>query len=383
MNMDTKNYLKFNLKAPFALAAFTVLLGACKKDKQERILEREVVGTKGIYVLNEGAIGGNNSTISYYDVEKKTTIKDYYKEVNGTSLGETANDLKIYGSKMYCVVTGSKAGKNSFVDVMNANTGKTIKRIPFNSNTEGFEPRNIVFYKDKAYVSRYDGKISRIDTANLTIDANELQLKNGANNAEGLEGLAVTNGKLYVAGSDHYLQANSLDDKIIVVDLATFTKIKDITVNHNPQKLAVSTAGDVFVASWGNYGNIIPALQKISSTTDAVTATYNHNVGPLAISNNQAYLVTDWNSKIISFDILTGTAGAPFVKDGTVVKTAYGITINPFDQSVVITDANNYGTTGNAFVFDKEGKIKYSFETGASPQAAAFVYSYGYIVKTP
>lgn len=381
--MDTKNYLKFNLKALFALAAFTVLLGACKKDKQERILEREVVGTKGIYVLNEGAIGGNNSTISYYDVEKKTTIKDYYKEVNGTSLGETANDLKIYGSKMYCVVTGSKAGRDSFVDVMNANTGKTIKRIPFNSNTEGFEPRNIVFYKDKAYVSRYDGKISRIDTANLTIDATELQLKNGANNAEGLEGLAVANGKLYVAGSDHYLQVNSLDDKIVVVDLATFAKIKDIPVNHNPQKLAVSSAGDVFVASWGNYGNIMPALQKISSTTDAVTATYNQNVGPLAISNNQAYLVTDWNSKIISFDILTGTAGAPFVEDGTVVKTAYGITINPFDQSVVITDANNYGTTGNAFVFDKEGKIKYSFETGASPQAAAFVYSYGYTVKTP
>lgn len=383
--MNMKNNIKLNVPPFFTISTLifaSTILTSCKKDnEQEQILERETVGTKGIYLLNEGTMTSSGS-ISYYDVDKKTTVKDYYKQINGRELGKVANDLKVYGSKMYCVITGSKAGKDSFVDVMNVNTGKTIKRISFNSETEGFEPRNIVFYQNKAYVSRYDGKISRIDTSSLNIDAAELQLKNGAANAAGLEGLAVANGKLYVSGSDHYLYDNSLNDKIVVIDLATFTKTKEVTVNYNPQKIAVTATGDLLVTSSGNYSNILPALQKISTITDAVTATYNHNVGPLTISANQIYLITDWNTNIISFDATTGTAGSSFVKDGTAIATAYGITINPFDQSVVISDANNYGATGKAFVFDKDGKIKYSFETGANPQTAAFVYTYRYVYKT-
>lgn len=359
-----------------ALTATVTLLSACKKDtEREQILGKE---TAGIYVLAEGTMGKNNSAISYYDVETKTVIKNYYKQVNGKDLGESATDLKAYGSKLYCVVSGVQGEAKSFVDVMDLNTGKTIKRISFNSATEGYLPRAIAFHAGKAYVSRYDGKISRIDTASLTIDA-DLQLKNGAKNAEALEGLVAANGNLYVAGSDFYLYANSLKDKVVVIDLSTFTKTKEITVNHNPQKLAVNMAGDVFVATSGNYSTIQPVLQKISKSTNEITGTYNINVGPMAMVGNEAYLSTDWGTGLISFNTTAGTAGGNVIKDATAVTNVYGITVNPYDQSVVIADAMAFGSAnGKAMVLGQDGKVKYSFETAATPQHAAFRTKYVY-----
>ncbi len=373
-----KDYFK---NALVVTLATVTLFSACKKtNEREVILEREIAGTKGVYVLCEGGMGGDAGVISYYDVEKKTTIKDYYKQVNGKALGETANDLQAYGSKMYCVISGKQGSAESFIDVMSVSTGKTIKRIPFNTTNDGYLPRNITFYKNKAYVTRLDGKISRIDTASLDVDA-ELQLKNGVDNIAGLEGLAVANGKLYVAGSDHYLYANSLKNKVVVIDLNTFTQTKDITVNHNPQKIAVTATGDLFVTSWGNYSNIQPALQKISSVTDLVTQTESStDIGAITIVNNKAFVAKDIYTapSIKMLNIATGKIGNDFVSDGTAISLAYGLTINPFDNSVVVSDSG----TSKAFVFSQDGKIKYSFATGSFPQVAVFNYSYKYLYKT-
>lgn len=371
-----------NMKIKYGALALTIaaaLLSSCKKDNEkEQILVKE---TEGVYILCEGSSGSNNSMITYYDIEKQTTVNDYYKQINGKDLGETAVDLKVYGSKMYCVVSGIQGSAKSFVDVMDVKTGKTIKRISFNTTDDGYLPRYIAFYKNKAYVSRYDGKISRIDTSSLSIDS-ELQLKNGDNNAAALEGLAVANGKLYVAGSAHYLYANSLNDKVVVVDLTTFAQTKDITVNYNPQKIGVTESGDLFVTSWGNYADIKPALQKISSSTDAVTQTEsNTDLGEITVVGNQAWVTKDvWSTPSIkALDIATGKIGADLITDGTSIVNPYGLTVDALNQNVVVADALSYGSsTGKAFVFGKDGKLKYSFETGPTPQHAAFKYRYVY-----
>ncbi len=359
------------------LSLSAIFFSSCKKDKTEPQFLGEITDTKGIYILNEGNMGGGNSTITYYDITTGNTITDYYKQVNGTNLGESANDLKQYGSKMYCVVSGKQSEKSSFVDVIDIATGKSLKRIPFNGETGGYMPRYITFYKNKAYVSRYDGVVSRIDTTSLTVDGN-LQLKNGDINAEALEGLAVANGKLYVAGSSHYLYENSLEDKVVVVDLTTFTETKRISVSDNPAKIVAAENGDLLVTSLGIYLESEPALTKISSTTDAVTKIYDHNVGPLAVYRNQAYLIMDWNSWVFPFDIITGTLGSTsFIKDNSQLSLLYGITVNNFDQSVVIADAISYSSTeGKVYVFDKDGKVKYNFKSAQGPQSAVFNYTY-------
>ncbi len=378
-NMNTMNYLK---RTAFGISALAILFSGCKKNNEREILlTQEVTGTKGIYILNEGAYNaaGANSSISYYDIAKKSVVKDFYNQVNGKALGKNANDLQQYGSKMYCVVTGPNDKAESFVDVMDVNTGKTIKRIAFNGTAAGYYPRYITFYKNKAYVSRYDGKISRIDTASLNIDA-ELQLKNGADNAEALEGVAVANGKLYVAGSAGYNYPKSLNDKVIVVDLNTFATVKQITVNYNPAKIVATEKGDLYVISFGNYVNINPAMQRISSTTDAVTQTEDYNLQTIAIQKDQAWAAKDiyGTPSIKSLNLTTGKLGADLITDGTTVDSPYGLTINPFDNSVVVAKSD----VSKSAVYSKEGKKLYEFETNSFPKNAAFAYTYKYVYKS-
>ncbi|WP_113661170.1 DUF5074 domain-containing protein [Pedobacter nanyangensis] len=377
--MNTINKLK---RTALGISVLAALLTGCKKDNEREILlTQEITGTKGIYILNEGTYSatGANSSISYYDVAKKTVVKDYYNQVNGKALGKNANDLKQYGSKLYCVVTGPDDKAESFVDVMDVNTGKTIKRIAFNGTTTGYYPRFITFYKNKAYVSRYDGKISRIDTTSLNIDA-ELQLKNGADNAEALEGVAVANGKLYVAGSNNFQYPKSLNDKVVVIDLNTFAKVKEITVHYNPSKIVATEKGDLYVTSLGIYQVLNPAMQKISSATDAVTQTEDYNLETIAIQKDQAWVAKDiyGTPSIKLLNLTTGKLGADLITDGSSVDTPYGLTINPFDNSVVVAKSD----VSKAAVYGKEGKKLYEFETNSFPKNAAFAYTYKYVYKS-
>ncbi len=386
-NMNTMNYLK---RTALGISVLTVLFTGCKKNNEREILlTQEITGVKGIYILNEGTMGAGNSTISYYDVAKKTVVNDFYKQANGSDkkLGETANDLKVYGSKMYCAILGDQTAGGSFVEIMDVNTGKTLKRIAFGTATNGYMPRSIAFHKNKAYISRVDGKISRIDTASLNVEA-ELQLKNGTDDAAGLDGSAVVGDKLYIAGSDYYGRPTSYKNKVIVVNLNTFTKVKEITVNNNPNRLVANDKGELFVTTAGVYGGAPSALQKINTSTDEVSSTENTtDLGSITFYKDQAWTVINAYSagtaSAKSINVATGKIGNNLITDGTVVSLPYGLTVNPYDQSIVVSDAIGFGTAkGKAFVFSKEGKKLHEFETGTGPQAAAFVYTYKYVYKS-
>jgi hypothetical protein len=366
-------YKKINL---ITLAIAVVFISSCKKDRIEEVEKKQLItGTNGVYMLCEGLMGGNNSAISYYDIATKSTVADYYKQVNGISLGETANDLEQYGSKMYCVIAGIQGTKQSFLDIIDIKTCRSLKRISFNSATDGYMPRFVAFYKDKAYVSRYDGKVSRIDTATMAIDG-EIML------SEGLEQLAVANGKLYVCNSSHPYYQNGAKNKVSVIDLSTFTKTKDITVNNNPVRIQAADNGDLFVITWNDYIiNNNPSLDRISSVSDTKTGSYNYDLGTIAINGSSAYVAKDVysNPDIKALNTTSGALGTSLITDGQAINTIYGLTVNPFSKEVIVADANNYSSSqGFAYCVGTDGKVKFSFETAGLPQHAVFNYNYKY-----
>jgi len=77
-----------------------------------------------LYILSEGLFNMNNSTLASYDLNSKTLISDFFLSVNKRGLGDTANDMGIYGSKMYVVVNVS-----SQIEVLDVNTGKSLAKI--------------------------------------------------------------------------------------------------------------------------------------------------------------------------------------------------------------------------------------------------------------
>lgn len=355
----------------YVFAGAVLALASCKKDRLPAV-DPQPTGTKGVYVLAEGAFSaGGHSSITYYSIATGVTEKDYFKKQNGTELGLFANDLKQYGSKMYCVITGSsKANKDSYVEVINIATGKSLKRIPFFDASGGFMPRYVAFYKDKAYVSAYDGYITKIDTASMSIES---RIKAGG----AMEQMAVVNGKLYVTNSSRS-DYSIINNTVSVVDLNTFTKSKEITVSENPIKISATSAGDLFVASGSIWGtSVAAAFDKLSSVTDTkissspseVQLVYTYGSKGLVIAGSYPYMVSAFNTS-------TGAIGSAFVTDGTVIALPYDVTVNPLSGDVYVTDATDYTGDGRTFCFGADGKKKFDFATGTVPRNPVFNYSY-------
>ena len=366
--------MKLNITLKSISLATVLMAGfsSCKKDKMPDIVPGPV-STLGVYVLNEGYYsatpGTNNSSISYYDIAAKTVEKDYFKTQNSTSLGTNANDLQQYGSKLYCVIAGTtKAAKDSYLEVMSLLTGKSIKRIPLSDATEGFLPRYVVFNKNKAYVSSYDGKITKIDTASLAVESRVLV--GGA-----LEQMAIVSNKLYVVNSAHFQYGTADNASVSVVDLNTFSKSKSIPVGFNPTNISATNTGDLFVITKGNYADLKPTVDKISSVTDTKVASNDKtSLEFLAVNGAKAYAISgSWPTYTLKqFNVNTNELGLDFIKDNTKIGTPYGLTVNSLSQDVFFGDSD----ASQFFCFGADGIKKFSFDTGLMPKLAAFRYGY-------
>lgn len=314
----------------------------------------------GMYILNEGLFQMNNSTLSYYDFTTGKLTENIFLDVNHRGLGDVGNDMKRYGSKLYIVVNNS-----NIVEVVDVKTVQSLKTI----NLSGKQPRQVAFLDDKAYISCFDGDVVRIDTASLEVEAS---VHTGPNP----DGICACNGKLYVCNSGGLSYPN-YGNTVSVVDPATFTVVKDITVAVNPTRVKGYSDRYVYVVSNGNYGDVPYTFQKIDCQTDEIVKNYNLEVLNFDVHQNMAYVYSYNYSTMTSWikvlDLETDEiVKEQFISDGTQLKTPYGIKVNPLNGDVYITDAGTFTTNGDVYCFDKDGKKKFSFEAGLNPSAMAF-----------
>ncbi len=344
-----------------------LLMNACKKDDVV-IPVTPVVSTAGVYALSEGTFSSNNTRLAYYDFATGTVSGNIYNTANSADLGDTGNDMIIYGSKLYIVMNVT-----SNVTVLNSENAKLIKKIDFKNGTINKEPRYAVAANGKVYVSAYDGSVSVIDTTTLTITKN---ITVGSNP----EGLAIYGKYLYVANSGGLNFPAPPDSTVSVIDLTTETEIKKVTVGPNPINVAANSTGDIYVGNYGVFGSINPQIYVISGATNTfktkldTSLQYSH----VRIYNDVAYLYNTYGGtgtcKLL--DTKTNTIlRNEFIIDGTVVTNPYGINIDDTNGDVYITDSKDFSSSGAVFCFDKTGKKKFSFSTtpGISPNTIAFI----------
>lgn len=349
-----------NLKLNLGLiAAIALVLTSCHKDK--KVPPRVQPVTTGLYVLNQGLFNDNNSTLTYYSYSTKQPSTDFFNAVNGRGLGDTGNDIEIYGGKMYVVVNIS-----STIEVINPFTGKSIKQIKMvDANAVGREPRNIAFYKGNAYVTSYDGTVAVIDTSTLSIN----KYINVGNDPEQL---AVANGKIYVANSGG-LNFPNYDKTVSVIDATTNTLIKTLTVVVNPQDVTSDANGHVYVLSAGDYGSTPSSLAIIDANNDSIISQTNFDATLFTVVGSNAYFITS-AGKIGIYNITTQSVSkANFISDGTAIKVPYAINADPTTGEVFVSDAVDYTSNGKLYVFDENGKLEYSFATGINPGRIALL----------
>ena len=329
-------------------------------------------GTAEFYVLSEGLFNQNNSSLARFSFGKQQMVRNYFKTINRRGLGDTANDMAIYGNKIYIVVNVS-----STVEVLDFQTGQSLKQIPMLAeNGSSRQPRQITFHEKKAYVCSYDGTVARIDTTSLAVEAITSVGRNP-------DGICVQNNKLYISNSGglDYSAGLGVDNTVSVVNIATFKEEKKITVGPNPGKILPGPEQTVYVATrgekveTGDYHFV-----KIDCRTDEVARIYDEKAlsFTIDIEGEMAYLYnynySTQSSSIKMFNLKTEeTLRENFITDGTRINTPYGISINPYSGNIYLTDAGDYTTLGHLLCFNQQGQLLFRLnQIGLNPNSIVF-----------
>lgn len=338
------------------------VFASCKKTDNVTTTPPKV--TTGVYSLNQGNYGSNNSTLTYYDFGTGVSTTDYYKNVNGFGLGDTGSDFIIYGGKMYIVMNVS-----GNVAVTDALTAKFIDTISFIQAGVNKGPENIIGFGSNVFVSATDGTVSVIDTSTLAISKS---IAVGENPAQ----MAIYGSNLYVSNTGAF--STVYDSTVSVINLSTLTETTKITVGKNPGSIAADNSGNIYVACTGDYVLVLPSLIKVNTSTNAVINAADTAVGIVRYYNNNLYVTGGYlgspNVRVLSTTDFSAVK-TNFISDGTTVITPYGLDIDNATGDVYIGDAKDYTSSGTVFCFDKNGNKKFSFSTTptASPIKAVLI----------
>lgn len=276
---------------------------------------------KGTFVLNEGNMTTENGSLTYITPEGYV-IADAYKAVNGTELGNVAQDMAFCNGKIYVIAqngdlnaVGTKFENDGMLVVMDA---KTLKKEAALSKTELADldwPTHIAVLDDQHIYIRDNAMVRRLDLTTKT-----LHPVSGTDNAPKSQ-FVVTNGKVYTykAGSISGLLEISADNDAAKSILFPFKLTYQI---NSVLGMKAADNGEFWVMGFG-FGKTF--IGKFDPTTKKMT------------------------QKLIGVKPFVGASGVTFANKGNKLYYADGTTIYclNFDAAEgeeaesVVTDLNN------------------------------------------
>jgi len=339
------------------------LISACKKPTVE---QEEIPAhiTSAFLVLNEGLFQHNNSTLTYFNSQSYQKHDNLFEAKNNWGMGDTGNDLGIYGSKIYIVMNNSHV-----IHVLNRQTGKIIEQIALAENGIGASPRYLTFHNGKVYVSAFNNHLYKIDTTSLQIES---KIELGTNPDQ----MCLVENELWVSNSGGLTTAG--DSTISVVDLASFTETQKIIVGRNPGALVSDGMGSVFVVTRGNYTNIPSKLVQLNAVTKSVVQIEARPISSLRFWNNQLFaLGYHYAGSISSIHVLNTNDFSEM--SGNLIahldaQTLYGFEkLTILGQDVlVLLDAKQFIHQGNVLVCDMNFNVLFEFKVGLNPTKIVF-----------
>lgn len=315
-------------------------------------------GSTTAWLLNEGVWGMNNAELSLVDLDDIDITNDYFTAQNGRGLGDVAQDMVLYGGKMYITVYQSNS-----LEVINPNTGKSLKHVSLGQKG----PRYIACHNGKIYISCYDKSVIRLDTTFVEIES--------TCPLSGMqpEQLCICGNNLYVCNSWQHTSdgGSEYDSTLSVIDLSTFTESQRITVGCNPQRIKAIDNNHLVVACNGDYA-AQPAQTFILNTTDNSQQLLDVALTNFDVCNGNIYgyattYDVSWNTQTSFYKVSITGQKTPFLEGSeSLLSNAYGITIHPTDGRIFVCNSP-YGQNGDLYCFNKESQLMWKLEAGNLP----------------
>lgn len=349
------------MKNIYLILGLMLLVLGCKKPPPEEEPLPEGYAN-GIIVVNEGLYQQNNASISFYSNENETVQQQAFMTVNGRGLGDTANDLVAFtqsGSPYFCVAVDV----SSQLEIIHSKTLKSVGQVSLIENGVAKEPRRVVTTNGKIYACNFDGTVSVINISTLYI-SRTIQV------GENPDGLAVSNGKIYVSNSGG-LNAPNYDSTITVIDVNTDSVIKTIDARINCTASIAGQNNDVYVISNGDYGAISKAMLRIDTNADSVTNEYSVNITSWAKQNEWLYYYDADLNGVYRFDMNNQFFENAQIIDGSNFTTPYTMAIN--NDRIYLADANGYVNSSTVRVYNMSGTFIHEFTAGLN--ATGFLFN--------
>lgn len=321
------------------------------------------------YILNSGKMGSNNGTLDKYDPSAKELLPKVFSAINGRGLGDTANDMLVYGGKMYIAVSNSNT-----IEITDLN-GKSLKTIsPKDESAQPQSPRYLAAYQGTVYVTLFDGHLASVDTTSMEITR---QVKVGPNPYQ----VRAVGGKLYVANSGGYNPVQ--DSTLSVVDPISFQEEKKIVVGLNPTTVGVDTDGELYVLCMGNFSDVKASVRRVNPEEGTSTEVYSNDNLAMTLCGDKLYVISsqndaNWqpiNTKFLLYDAKADRELKDnFITDGTSVQKSYSISVEPSSGKIYI-GTSDYTNTGDMYIFSPEGKkVDQLAVSGINPMGAYFPF---------
>lgn len=342
------------------IGLLVVALWSCEKEEAQN--DTPVHHPKAL-VLNEGNMGSNNASLSAIDIDNGVIDNGWFQNANNRKLGDQAQDILVYGSKVYVTVTESNT-----LEVIDPATGAATQK-----SMGTLKPRNIAAHDGKLYITCYNPPcVVCIDTATLSIQSTCLLSDYRP------EGIAIAQDKAFVAGAYHKNNYNLLDNRVYVINLSTFDTLPSIVAGSNNNRIEKFDNNTILV-SHGNGTSASPNGSFIVNTVTMAVTTVDCGFTKMAA----------YNGKIYGFDAPYG--GAPTFTvvnaDGTTEdfpfqpalegleqsENPYGIQINPANGDIYITTDGAYRVPGDVHCFRPDGTLRWKLEAGMFPSKVVFL----------
>jgi DNA-binding beta-propeller fold protein YncE len=380
-----------------------LMLTACRNDVMVVPMEDINTGGKavkseivGMYLLNEGNMGSNKSTLDYLDLSASDStvhyLRNIYSERNPSavmSLGDVGNDCQIYGSRLWLVINCSNK-----VEVARAEDAVRIGKVDIPNC------RYVAFKDGYAYVSSYVGSVygdrsqesgvSRSPLGSIyKVDTLTLQKTDSCAVGYQPEEVAIIGDQLFVANSGGYqgMTGQGYESTVSVVDLKTMQETDRIEVAPNLHRLRADRYGQLWVTARGNYmdeSSTIYWLVKDAKGRMTVGGHLNQSVSDLCIVGDSLYFYgSQWSEvtmkNTVTYGIInvrtheivsTSLSDAPEISK---IRMPYGIIVNPIHRDFYLMDAKNYVSSGELLHFLPDGTFDWKVKTGDIPAHAAFL----------
>lgn len=370
----------------YPLLLFAALFSSCRQEEVIHGSSSSNVGKpvyseiEGFYLLNEGNMGLNKSSLDYYDATTATYHRNIYAERNPNvvkELGDVGNDLQIYGSKLYAVINCSHK-----MEVKNADDATRVAKIDIPNC------RYVVGHKGYVYVSSYVGPVQIDPTAPkgavFKVDTLTMNVVGNVEVGYQPEEMSVIGNKLYVANSGGYRIGN-YENTVSVIDLDKFEvcDVLELEGVQNLHRMDVDSKGRLWVSSRGDYYGSVSTLVVVDPQSGKILKNMNIPVSNMWVDDDVAYIISSEYSKVTETEEITYAKvdmlnmeilSRQLITDGTdkKIKIPYGIAVNPVTKDIYITDAKSYVVSGTLYCFDKNGVKLWQQTAGQIPNSFAF-----------